>query len=33
MLLIQQAMEIAYAEGLIPTYVAGFRQWPTLVAA
>lgn len=33
-LLIHQAMEVAYAEGLvptpIPTYVAGFRQWQTL---
>lgn len=33
-LLIHQAQEIAYAQGLvptpIPTYVAGFRQWQTL---
>lgn len=33
-LLIQQAMEVAYAEGIVPTpvptYVAGFRQWQTL---
>ena len=33
-LLIHQAQEIAYAEGLVPTptptYVAGFRQWQTL---